>query len=728
MKTRICLFSAILSLMIPTLTFGTTPEETEEALTPPQRLAITSEKEKASLLVFSKNEKENVEESEVNSTPGHATSSVKKLPTTSGRPYTEVPENTENDNRSSSTDSSVRLTSTLATGSGAGGYPDRTPPARPAQGGFDQAPTPSQTINRTTSKGPIADPFHPPIKTASFQNVTPGITTHAELNELWGKPVKQRKISDGRFALLYSDKELKHVEVMVKEGFVDYIVVELEEPFPKKQVRETFRNELLESRPLLIPNEKNEIIGEVFPEKGIMFILAPSIDGREFLVTQIGIEPVSSELFIRRAEATLTEHPTEAKRDLVDAIQINSKDAKAYFLLAKIEMMQGSADAAILNLEQAIRIDEKRPAYHIALAKAMGQLNRTEEAKIYLEEVLPICQRTLYEKAQALSLLGDLYRQGAGSEADYAQAYDYHREARQIAISLLDHSNATVRQTAMDTLFETNLSIARDIVWGFWNEKGNAMKWIDQAKEIAIDPEMVAAKRFSQDYRFRIAVCVLVTQVALSESKDLEPYIRDVVNTGGRLLESTKDPIVISRYHWEMGLSLYDAVQIYQKRKKYSDALKFGELTAYYMENGIAHRKSDVDLYLLGRLYYRLGTIHVTSMNNHRAAIDWFDKAKPIFERLYKKINPEEMGRLGEAYVVMGASYWLTNQKEEAVRLTGIGARLYERGVKLETVDISDLIIAYKNLAVMTKSLDRMEEYEYYQKQIAEHQLGRTRR
>jgi len=571
------------------------------------------------------------------------------------------------------------------------------------------APTPQQTVaGKGNNAKPEIDPFRPPIETAVIQGVSPGVTTAEQLNRLWGHP-ELETVSADQVVQLYSMEPLNHIEVTLRGGIVRSIVIQLDSPFPEEDVRNVLYSELLKSKPVLIPDETGGIIGEIFPEKGVMFLFVPPTAGQGFLVQQIGIEPVSADPFVLRAEAVLYDQPTEAKQDLKDAIRLKSDHAKALWLLAQIELLEGHVESALLYNEKAIRLDEKRPSYHLTFVQAMVQMNRIEEAKQYLQETIGICDRYPHEKAKALMMLGDLCR--TSRVPDHELAYECHSEAIRLATALIDHSNPTIRLTAKDVLFEAHLATAKAIAWGRWDKREEAIKkWIDRAKVLAHDPELLAARRYSKEYPFKIATCALATLVAVPEKLNIDLYIEDVVDAGNELIKSTSDPILRAKYHWDTSLSLYDAVQIFQLWKQYSAALKYGELAANYMEIGMSSRNSDTDLYLLGRLYFRLGTIHSIGNQNHRAAIEWFDLAKPVFEKLLPKVDTEALGRFGEALVSMGVSYWATDQREEAVRLTERGLRQIERGVRASTIETSALLTPYSNLATMYHELGNQEQ------------------
>jgi tetratricopeptide (TPR) repeat protein len=312
-------------------------------------------------------------------------------------------------------------------------------------------------------------------------------------------------------------------------------------------------------------------------------------------------------------------------------------------------------------------------------------------------------------------MLGELYR--TSRNPDHELVYECHAEAIRIATALVNHSNPTVRLTAKDVLFEAHLATAKAIAWGRWDKQEEAIKkWIDRAKVLARDPELMMAKRYSREYQFKIAACSLATLVAVPETLNIDLYIEDVIDAGKELIQSTNDPILWAKYHWDLGTSLYDAVQIFQLRQQYSAALKYGEMAANYMEIGMRGRNSDTDLYLLGRLFFRLGAFHAIGNQNHRAAIEWYDLAKPVYEKLLPKIDAGALKHFGETLVSMGVSYWATDQRGEAIRLTERGLRQIERGVRDRVIEASELTTPYSNLAKMYHELGDPEQAAKYMK------------
>ena len=198
-------------------------------------------------------------------------------------------------------------------------------------------------------------------------------------------------------------------------------------------------------------------------------------------------------------------------------------------------------------------------------------------------------------------------------------------------------------------------------------------------------------------------------------SVDPAQWTERAERTGAILVEAEDDPFRKAQHQWELGMALYDALQVYQMRGEHDKALQFGEQAIGYLEQAGSGPASPTTSYLLGRLYFRLGAIHAVRDGNHRAAITWFDKAMP---ELAKPVPPgafAEIGRHGETFVSMGVSYWETRQREKAVELTEHGLKLMQQAVEQGTLQASALTVPYNNLSSMHRQMgqeDRARQFE----------------
>ena len=556
----------------------------------------------------------------------------------------------------------------------------------------------------------------PHYQSATFLGVQPGTSTVDQVVEKLGVPQKTTKVGM-RTAHLYSVDELNHIEILFENETVHSVEVSFTEPYPVDQVRELLAAELRKSRPVSFADERGDVIGLMFPEKGLTLIYTPSEEPGvpSAMVKKIAILAISADPFVIRAKGYLEDSPSDSKHDLKTAIYYDPENAESYWLLAQVELAAGDGASAMIHVQQALEFDPSMPQFHITLAKALMTMNRIEDAKMYLKEMLPLCEKYQHQKAVALCLLGDLYRQGAGVNCE--QAYQYHKDALDIAISLREHSNPTVRSTAREVLVNAQLGVVKDIALGNWDNKWSAIeKWFASIKEILKDQEVVSKKRLIREYLFRVALTGLSAQSVISDSSSLEPYIQDVLIAAEELTNVSDDPINRRRIQWEAGCVLFEAVQSFQRKKQYSAALKYGEPTVDMIELGIEGRTSEADYYLLSRLYFRLGAIHAIGMNNHRAAIVWFDRTLPIFDDILPGLGPEETGRVGEMLVSMGVSYWHTDQKNESIRLSELGLKKIKAAVDKGYLEMTALLIPYSNLSTMWSKLDDHEKADkYYQ-------------
>ncbi len=186
----------------------------------------------------------------------------------------------------------------------------------------------------------------------------------------------------------------------------------------------------------------------------------------------------------------------------------------------------------------------------------------------------------------------------------------------------------------------------------------------------------------SEENQLRVCTRALTACVGLRGKIDPKPWIQEALTHGNALIDSTSDPVRKAQYQWDLGMALYDAVQIYQLRADHATALKYAQAAVQYLENGHERKQTLSTDYVLGRLYFRFGAIHAIRDKNHEEAIVWFDKAVPL---LMKPLPPEsdaDLGREGETFVSMGVSYWETKQRDKALELTGHGISLDGRSRK----------------------------------------------
>jgi len=301
----------------------------------------------------------------------------------------------------------------------------------------------------------------------------------------------------------------------------------------------------------------------------------------------------------------------------------------------------------------------------------------------------------------------------------------YHAEAVKLAEPLVTSKHPAVRVAAKEVMLDAHLGAAHDIAWGTWREKEKAVPvWLDKASALADD--LVKSEAGSEEYRFRVANRALAVCVGLRGKLDPAPWINQAIDTGKDLIAATAEPVGKSHLQWDLGMAMYDAMQVCQARDQRDQALRWGQMAADHLEKGCTLPLSRDNAYLMGRLYFHLGAIHAVSDKNHRLAVGWFDKALPLLEKTPAD-QIADVGRHGESLVSMGVSYWETGQRKKAVELTEQGLTLMEQSVQEGQLAKTTLSVPYGNLAWMHRQLGETEKASHFEELAAKNKLSALR-
>jgi tetratricopeptide (TPR) repeat protein len=574
----------------------------------------------------------------------------------------------------------------------------------------DQAPVPAEEADLK----PIADPNEAgpvALEAASFKGVLPGQTTLTEVEKLWGPPKEIFKQND-MMTQLYSIAPFDRVEVSYQKEMVSSIVIRFDNPIPVDKIAKQL--EMSAIRPVLVSNELAEILGQVYPERGVLFAFEPSDEKSKpsMKVTHIILEPLNAEPFILRAETEIQSRYDLSLRDLQQALTLQPDNARANWLMSRALSATGQLDKAEEAVAKAVRLDPENPRFRIARAQILGQMGRLTDAVNEAQKAMDASDDRAHIQARAICLLGDLT--ASGPKPDYRKAIGYHNKAVQVADGVAADKHPAIRLAAKEVLVDAHLGAVHDIAWGDWKEKDVAVaRWLERA--VAFADDLVQNEGGSKDNQFRVCTRALAACVGVKGKIDPKPWIQKTLSQGNELIDTTSDPVRKAQFQWDLGMALYDAVQVYQMRSDHESALRYAQTAAEYLEQGHQRKQTLTTAYILGRLYFRLGAIYAIRGKNHKEAIVWFEKAAPL---LMKPLPPEskaELGREGETFVSMGVSFWETKQKDKAVELTQHGLGLMEDAVNQGTLDKSALVIPYNNISAMHRQMGASGKADQFQ-------------
>jgi tetratricopeptide (TPR) repeat protein len=357
-------------------------------------------------------------------------------------------------------------------------------------------------------------------------------------------------------------------------------------------------------------------------------------------------------------------------------------------------------------------LDPGNPQYRVSHAQALAQAGQLPEALEEAQKTIAISQKRPHLKARALCLVGDL--EASGTAPDYKKALAAHTQSLQLADSLVSDEHPAVRIAAKQVLVDAHLGAAHDIAWGEWKEKPKAVsRWLERA--VSVSKDLIENEGESPEQLFHVYARALAAYVGVRAGIDPEPTAKAVLSLGEKVIAASNDAGHKALLQRELGMALYDAVQIFQMRSDNDNALKYGGAGVVHLAKANEARPNEVSKILLGRLYFRLGSIRAERDRDPKAAAAWFDRAVPLLERATSEDIASEMGRHGASFVSMGVTYWELGQQEKAVSLTQKGITWMETAVKQENFDRSSLVTPYNNLSAMLHKLGSHEQANRFQ-------------
>ncbi len=588
-------------------------------------------------------------------------------------------------------------------------------------GAAQNAPAPSDAVPPSVFATKFDDPApHPDEKVgaAEFNGVKPGVTMSDQLEKEWG--VGKEISHDGdKTVFRYALSEFPQVDVALEKNIVQSIVVHLVTPLPPAALAEKL--EVNNVRPVLVPDDAGAILGQSFPEHGVLFNFAP--DGKRVL--DVAIEPIDVETFLLRAETNLKSHCYASLADIDFVLKQQPGHARALWLRAKLLSQFARYDEALIAIQSALVAEPKNPKFRLTLAEITGATGKYDEAAHEIKDVLSVAGLPQELKALGLCMLGDLL--AASPAHDYKQAMEHHMSAIQTADPLSINQHVAVRRAAKLVLIDAHLAVAHDIAAGTFQQKERVVqKWLSRAS--AYTEDMIDTEDGDPALRLHLAHAALTACAAAEGKVDSVPWARLALQKGKELIAAAEDSWRKSSMEWKLGLALSEGLVADKHRTANQHVLANSTMTATYLEAGAKNRRAtQEDLFRLGRLYYQVGSLYAVKRGDHKTAITWYEKAVPLLDRPLPDSYRDEQGNYGEWYVSMGISYWEVGQGNFALQLTDAGLRHVEEAVARQLIDRKALAVPYNNLAAMHESLGHQNEAKNFA-ELATKSQATTRR
>ena len=537
------------------------------------------------------------------------------------------------------------------------------------------------------------------VRVSSFQEITPGESTLDEIKRQLGQPTEELQ---GGSALVYTVGPFPRIEFILESQVVSSIIIHLATPATAAEIASELG--LTDFQPVTVFDDTGERLGQVYPERGVVFSFASDRDDPR--VSHLVLEQISAEPFLLRAQSAKFKYQ-RALADLDYASKLEPTDSDVHWQKARILYASQRHAAALEAADAAIRLDGSNPRYRLTRSKVLLQMDQHDLAVMDLQEVLDQPGLASSVKAQAECQMGDLL--AAAPEPDFSHAIEHHQTAVELAADAATSSDADERRGAMQTLIDAHLAIANDITWGEWTKKAEvAPKWLRNANALVTD---VIKNGGDTSLKLQMMCQALAAYAGMKGAVDPTGLMTKTLREAKELIADADDPLRQAELRWLLFIALFDAARIEQIRGNTERVLEYGQkaneqLDAMADDQPTAPRSR----YLIGRLQFLVGSTHAIRKKDHEEAVRWYERARMYISDKVPATYVGETGLHGQRFVSMGVSYWKVDARDEAIQLTETGLQLMERAQRDGGLDSEALGVPYNNLAAMYRSLGRTEE------------------
>ncbi len=541
------------------------------------------------------------------------------------------------------------------------------------------------------------------IRASSFQGLTPGETTTAQLLEKLGEP-NSRETRDAEEVFTFQVGPFPKVEAMIADDAITSIIIYLDKTAPPKDIAKELKLDSFEA--VVIRSESGTALGQVYPERGVVFSFDP--DATERMVGQLILEQISAEPFLMRVRQD-TQHRYERNlADLTHAQRYAPNTAELHWLKARMLEGKGSYRRALSAVEKAIDLAPEDSRLLTTRAAIHFELDDHDSAIADAETVIADDDVPPEYKARAYCQLADFMANGPDHE--YNEALEVHQQALQMGVQLATTDRTEVRRYAKRVLVDAYFGVANDIARGHWQDKQNTMlKWLKGASEIAYG--MLEYDEGESALRLQIIHRTLQAYAGLKANSDAKKAVNQLLDELEQAARKSPDDGFLGQLRWIAVETLYEAIEISRARGDHEQVLEFVQHADRLIEELDGQReRTPHSNYLVGKIYFFAGLAESVAHQNHQRAVRYYEKSLPYFSVELPTRNHAERGLHGERFVSMGVSYWQADAQDEAVNLTQRGLEMMVVAHRDGQLQESALAVPFGNLATMYKELKEPEQ------------------
>jgi len=551
------------------------------------------------------------------------------------------------------------------------------------------------------------------VRASNFQGVTPGETTTAQLIEILGEPQNRQDQGDEE-VFTYQVGPFPRVEVIVTNDAIASIIIFLDKLASPQDVAKELKLDTFEA--VLIRSESGTVMGQIYPERGVMFSFDP--DATERMVGQLVLEQITAEPFLMRVRQDRNHHYEQNLTDLAYAHQYAPNTSEIHWMKAKILVSMGHYRRALSAIEKAVSLAPQDSRLLTTRAKIHFELDDYEAAITDAETVIAVDLTPPEYKARAYCLLADFMANGPDHQ--YNEALRIHQEALQMGVQLATTDRTEVRRYAKRVLVDAYFGVANDIARGNWQDKQQTMlKWLKGASEIAYG--MLEFDEGESALRLQIIQKTLLAYAGLKINADAKKAVGQLLVELDQVVRKSVDTGYRNELRWIAVETLYEAIEISRTRGDSKQVVQFADDADELIKQLDQQReRTPHSNYLIGKIYFYAGLAESVGQQNHKQAAWYYEKSLPYFSADLPARNVSERGLHGERFVSMGVSYWQASARDEAVNLTHRGLEIMLGAERVGELDEAALAVPYGNLATMYEALEDPDRASRYAARAAD--------
>ncbi len=541
------------------------------------------------------------------------------------------------------------------------------------------------------------------LRPCSFKNVTPGQSSAADVLQQLGPAVEETE-ANGQRSLIYHLEPFQLVEVIVVDGVVASVILHFSSPAPPTQIERELQLQEIEAAPVF--SETGQLLGRVYPERGVLLSFDP--ESKAHRAAQLILEPITAEPFVLRVRNDSRHRYEKNIADLEIARRLDPTDPDTLQLLGETFAKSGQIKRAMETIDQALELVPGNARLTLEQSELLARLDRSEQALDKAKGVVADRPEDPELQARGEKLLGDLL--ALGPARDFARAIEHHLAAIKLAAPLASDKRVAQRRAAKELLVSAFLAAAFDIAAGDWQDKdATTEKWLTSARELS--DALITQDQGDELCRLQVTLATLAVRAEMSSTQSSESLISAATREIQRLNDVSGDPLFRRELDLLRVRALFDAASIAHHRGQTAQARELAAQGVKVFEPLVDSRElNPSERYLIGRMYFFVGSSSAVAQQDHAAAVKSYAQARKYLSPSPPTSAAMDLGRHGERFVSMGASYFESGERELGVRLTREGLETMKEATDAGIIKETALALPYSNLAAMYKLLGKESE------------------